>query len=138
MEQGNPVALLVVAEDDADIRSIMVRVLRRGGHEVVEAADGAAALEAVRAHRPEAVVTDIDMPAMTGAELCEAIRADDGLRDLPVIFVSGSLMPGDTRPVDAGATAMLAKPFKPADLTGCLDKALAGGHRHGAPPMSCP
>lgn len=131
-------ALLVIAEDDDDIRAIMVRVLRRGGHAIVEAADGAAALEAVREHRPQAVVTDLDMPAMTGAELCLAIRADDELRELPVIFVSGSLMPGDTRPVDAGATAVLGKPFRPADLTGVLDRALADGHHAGRSPVSWP
>lgn len=131
-------ALLVVAEDDDDIRTIMVRVLRRGGHEIVEAADGAAALEAVRRRRPQAVITDLDMPVMTGAELCLAIRADDELRDLPVIFVSGSLMPGDSRPADAGATAILSKPFRPADLTGVLDRALADGHEQGRSPAGWP
>lgn len=131
-------ALLVVAEDDDDIRNIMVRVLRRGGHEVVEAVDGVAGLEAVRRRRPDAVITDIDMPAMNGSELCLAIRADDTLRDLPVIFVSGSLMPGDTRPADAGATAALAKPFKPGDLTACLDRTLAAGHRQGQAPATFP
>jgi CheY-like chemotaxis protein len=134
----NFVALVVVAEDDGDIRSIMVRVLRRGGHDVKEAADGAAALEAVLEHRPQALVTDIDMPAMTGTELCQAIRANQDLRDLPVVFVSGSLLPGDTRPVAAGATAVLTKPFKPRELTDCLAKALATGHRHGEPPTTCP
>ena len=76
-------ALVVVAEDDDDIRSIVVRMLRRSGHEVVDAADGAAVLEAVLLRRPQAVVTDIDMPVMTGAELCRALRADQDFRHLP-------------------------------------------------------
>ena len=131
-------ALVVVAEDDADIRGILVRILRRSGHEVVDTADGAAALEAVLLHRPQAVVTDIDMPAMTGAELCQVLRANQDFRDLPVILVSGSLLPGDTRPVDAGATAVVTKPFKPRDLTDTLDQALAAGDQHGQSPMTLP
>ncbi|HYN94975.1 MAG TPA: response regulator [Pilimelia sp.] len=131
-------ALVVIAEDDDDIRNIMVRVIRRGGHDVVEAADGGAALVAVRKHRPDALVTDIDMPVMTGAQLCAAVRADPDLRDLPVIFVSGTLFPGDTRPADAGATATLTKPFLPRQLLACLEKALAAGHQQGQPPAACP
>nr|WP_280528278.1 response regulator [Actinoplanes ianthinogenes] len=74
------------------------------------------------------VVSDIDMPHLTGVELCRTIRADPATATLPVIFVSGSLVPGDSRPVDAQATAILCKPFKPAELIACLDKALAAGH----------
>lgn len=134
--QEKPVALVVVAEDDDDIRSIVVRVLRRSGHEVVDAADGAAALEAVRLHRPRALVTDLDMPVMSGAELCAALRADPELCDLPVIFVSGSLLPGDTRPAEAGATAVVTKPFRPRDLTDALEQALAAGHQHSRSPTT--
>lgn len=129
-------AVVVVAEDDDDIRTIIVRLLRRSGHEVVAAADGAVAFEAVRLRRPEAVVTDLDMPVMTGAALCQALRADQDFCDLPVVFVSGSLVPGDTRPADAGATAVLTKPFKPKDLTDILDGVLATGHQQGQPPKT--
>jgi CheY-like chemotaxis protein len=123
------VARIVVAEDDDDIRDIMVRVLTKGGHAVTEAADGAAALYAMRQEPPDAVMTDVDMPVMTGIELCQAIRADARLRDLPVIFVSGRLLPGDTRPADVGATSVLPKPFTPAKLLACLDEALGAGER---------
>ncbi|MFI1990469.1 response regulator [Actinoplanes sp. NPDC020271] len=118
--------LLVVAEDHDDIRMIMVRVLRRAGFTVVEAADGAVALEAVREHGPAAVVSDIDMPVMSGVDMCLAIRADPATRDLPVIFVSGSLTPGDDRPERARATAVVTKPFTPRDLVSCV-RGLVGG-----------
>jgi CheY-like chemotaxis protein len=132
------VALVVVAEDNDDIRTIVVRLLRRSGHVVVDAPDGAAALEAVLQHRPQAVVTDIDMPAMTGAELCQVLRANPDFRDLPVVFVSGSLLPGDSRPADAGATAVVTKPFKPRDLIDTLDEVLAAGHQPGQLPTTHP
>jgi CheY-like chemotaxis protein len=131
-------AVVVVAEDDDDIRTIMTRLLRRAGHTVAEAPDGQAALDLIRTARPDAVISDIDMPRMSGAQLCLALRADPGTATLPVVFVSGSLVPGDTGPVDAQATAVLSKPFKPADLLACLDKVLATGHQPGREPTTCP
>jgi len=120
-------ALIVVAEDDDDIREIMGRVLRRAQHTVVETPDGAAALAAVRENRPDLVVSDIDMPVMNGVELSLAIRADPALAALPVIFVSGSLVPDDPRPAEAQVTAVVYKPFRPQELVGCIEKVLDGG-----------
>ncbi|BFU45567.1 response regulator [Krasilnikovia sp. MM14-A1004] len=131
-------ALVVVAEDEDDIRSLVVRMLHRAGHEVIAAADGAVALEGVRENRPDAVISDLDLPRMSGVELCRAIRTDANTADLPVILVSGSLLPGDPRAVEARATAILAKPFLPQELVACLDKALAAGHDDGVPPLTCP
>jgi CheY-like chemotaxis protein len=108
--------VIVVAEDHDDIRYVLKRSLERAGHRVVVAADGASALAAVREHRPDLVVTDVDMPRMTGLDLCRAIRADDDLRHIPIVVASGSLMPGDSQASEAGASATLLKPFVPAQL----------------------
>ncbi len=108
--------MIVVAEDHDDIRYVLKRSLERAGHRVVATADGAAALAAVREHRPDLVVTDIDMPYLSGLELCRAIRADDDLRHIPVVVASGALLPGDGRASAAGASATLLKPFLPAQL----------------------
>ena len=121
--------MIVVAEDHEDIRFVLQRALERAGHEVVATADGAAALEAVRRHRPEVVVTDVDMPHMSGLELCRAIRADADLRHIPVVLASGSLLPGDKRAVEAGASATLLKPFLPAQLLACVAGLLQPGLR---------
>jgi CheY-like chemotaxis protein len=112
--------MIVVAEDHEDIRFMLQRALERAGHTVVVAADGAAALDAVRRHRPDVVVTDVDMPRMSGLDLCRAIRADEGLRHIPVVLASGSLLPGDDRAVAVGASATLLKPFLPAQLLACV------------------
>ena len=108
--------MIVVAEDHADIRFVVKRALERAGYEVVATPDGAAALDAVRRHRPDVVVTDLDMPHMTGLDLCRAIRADERLRHIPVVLASGSLLPGDDRAAEVGASAVLLKPFLPAQL----------------------
>ncbi|GIE87729.1 response regulator [Actinoplanes regularis] len=123
--------MIVVAEDHDDIRYVLQRSLERAGHRVVTAADGAAALAAVRLHCPDLVVTDIDMPYLSGLDLCRAIRADDDLRHIPVVVASGSLVPGDERASAAGASATLLKPFVPAQLlalvTALLPRAAADG-----------
>lgn len=116
--------MIVVAEDHDDIRYVLKRSLERAGHRVVAAADGATALAAVKEHRPDLVVTDVDMPHMTGLDLCRAIRADDDLRHIPVVVASGSLMPGDGVAEDAGASATLLKPFVPAQLLALIAKLL--------------
>ncbi|GAA4971465.1 response regulator [Actinoplanes utahensis] len=116
--------MIVVAEDHDDIRYVLKRSLERAGHRVVAAADGATALAAVREHRPDLVVTDVDMPHMTGLDLCRAIRADDDLRHIPVVVASGSLIPGDGLAEDAGASATLLKPFAPAQLLALISRLL--------------
>ncbi|MDI6104342.1 response regulator [Actinoplanes sp. NEAU-A12] len=125
-------------DDDDDVRAVVVRILHRAGHTVVPAADGAAGLQAVRDHLPDLVVSDIDMPVMSGSDLCCALREDPGHSDLPVLFISGSLVPGDTRPIGAQATAVLRKPFTSAELLACVEKLLQGGHRPGQEPSTCP
>jgi len=112
--------MIVVAEDHEDIRFVLQRALERAGHQVVTANDGAAALEAVRKHHPDVVVTDVDMPRMTGLDLCRAIRADERLKHIPVVLASGSMLPGDARAAEVGASATLLKPFLPAQLLACV------------------
>ncbi|OJF12043.1 response regulator [Couchioplanes caeruleus] len=112
--------MIVVAEDHEDILLVLRRALERAGHEVVAATDGAEALEAVRRHKPDVVITDVDMPRMSGLELCRAIRADPGLEHIPVVLASGSLLPGDARAGEVGASATLLKPFLPAQLLACV------------------
>jgi CheY-like chemotaxis protein len=120
--------MIVVAEDHEDIRYVLQRALERAGHEVVVAADGVAALDAVRRHRPDVVITDVDMPRMTGLDLCRAIRADADLKHIPVVLASGSLLPGDERAAEVGASATLLKPFLPAQLLACVASLLPQAH----------
>jgi CheY-like chemotaxis protein len=116
--------VIVVAEDHEDIRYVLQRALERAGHTVVTAVDGVDGLAAVRQHRPAVLVSDLDMPRMNGLDLCRAIRADAALRHIPVVLISGSLLPGDARATEAGATATLLKPFQPTELLACVDQVL--------------
>jgi CheY-like chemotaxis protein len=118
-------AMIVTAEDNEDVRVLTARSLRRAGHTVVETADGLEGLAAVREHAPDVVITDVDMPRMTGLELCRAIRDDPELRHTPVLVVSGSITPDDSSAASSGVTAILGKPFAPSELLQRLDEMLA-------------
>ncbi len=119
-------AVIVTAEDNDDIRMVTARCLQRAGHTVVATADGAQALDAVRRHRPDIVITDVDMPQLTGLQLCRAIRDHPELQTIPVLLVSGSIHPDDPSAVDAGATDILPKPFTRSDLLIRISALLSG------------
>ncbi|MDP9795338.1 CheY-like chemotaxis protein [Catenuloplanes nepalensis] len=101
---------VLVVDDEADLRFILRRVLMRAGHEVIEAADGAAALASVHASPPDLVVTDMMMPVMGGVELIRRLRADPATAAIPILSVSG-----DWR-LAIDADAALAKPFRTTEL----------------------
>jgi DNA-binding response OmpR family regulator len=109
--------LILCADDDEDILSLVALRLRRAGYEVVQAHDGHVALELVRSHRPAVAVLDVMMPRLTGHEVLAAIRADDELRELKVVLLSARVQEVDVeRGMEAGADAYLAKPFRSEDL----------------------
>jgi DNA-binding response OmpR family regulator len=112
-----PMALILVVEDDDDVRDFLIFRLQRLGHDVVPAADGESGLHAIRAHRPDLVVTDWNMPRMTGVELCVAIRADPELACLPVLIVTARGSDADRdEALAAGASDVIRKPFVPVEL----------------------
>jgi signal transduction histidine kinase len=118
---GNAERLLVV-DDEALVRDMTARLLRRQGYEVSEAAGPRAALEQIERHpgRFSLLVTDVVMPEMSGVELAAAVRRIDP--DLPVLFMSG-YEPGLFDRSDA--PDLLQKPFTPAQLMSAVERALA-------------
>lgn len=117
-------ALILAAEDDPAARAVVVRILERAGHEVIAVADGESALQEIRGHVPDMVITDVDMPLVNGFLLCDEIRQDPRLRHIPVILATGVINPDDHRAVEVGATAVLVKPFTRQDLLDYVDRHL--------------
>src|SRR4029078_9711210 len=71
--RGNHMARIAIADDDADIRELVVFKLRHGGHDVVPVGDGAAAVEACTAQKPDLVILDVMMPGMSGLDAARAL-----------------------------------------------------------------
>ncbi len=109
--------LILCADDDEDILSLVALRLERAGFEVVTAVDGDQAVERARARRPALAVLDVMMPKRTGYEVLEELRGDEALREMKVILLSARVQEGDVQSgMDAGADAYLAKPFKAHEL----------------------
>jgi DNA-binding response OmpR family regulator len=118
--------LVLCADDDEDILSLVSLRLRRAGFEVETAADGDEAMTIARARRPVLAVLDVMMPKRTGYEVLAELRADETLREMKVILLSARVQEGDVaRGMDAGADAYLAKPFKAQDLVSTVQELLA-------------
>jgi PAS domain S-box-containing protein len=108
---------VLLADDNADLRDYIRRILTDHGYEVETVADGEAALAALRVRRPDILVTDVMMPRLDGFGLVAAVRADASLRDLPIVMLSARA--GDDATVeglDAGADDYLTKPFSAREL----------------------
>jgi PAS domain S-box-containing protein len=135
LERGDEVILLV--EDEEELRRLAVRELDRRGYAVVVAAEGTEALEVARSldGRIDLLVTDVVMPGMSGIELAATVKELWPL--MPVLFVSGHLDEGSVgrNPMAADAD-LLAKPFTPQQLgqrvRQALDRSQAGGDGVGA------
>jgi DNA-binding response OmpR family regulator len=118
--------LVLCADDDEDILSLVSLRLRRAGFEVATAADGDQAVQIARDRRPVLAVLDVMMPKRTGYEVLAELRGDEALRGMKVILLSARVQEGDVaRGMDAGADAYLAKPFKAQDLVSKVEELLS-------------
>src|SRR3989338_3116566 len=88
MARDNPETILVT-DHDPDLRDILRSVLEPAGFAVIEAENGAVALQAIRARPPDLVILDYMMPEMTGPQVCEQLREDVLLRHVPIIMLTG-------------------------------------------------
>jgi len=120
-------ARVLVVDDDAVNRDLVVTLLGYRGHSVVQAADGVEALVSARAEPPDLVLTDLLMPAMDGYELVREIRADPALEDTPVIFYTVNYLEREVLPVAAalGVRHIVSKPIDPQRLLLTVEEALA-------------
>jgi CheY-like chemotaxis protein len=98
---------LLVVEDDADTRELVAWSLRRAGYDVEEAGDGREALASIMRECPRLLITDCNMPNMTGIELATQLAVDERLCSIPVIVVSSQKQ----RSLPANVVEFLAKPF---------------------------
>jgi signal transduction histidine kinase/DNA-binding response OmpR family regulator len=123
---GSSAHRVLLADDNADLRDYIARLLRVRGHLVETVPDGAAALAAIRARKPDLLITDVMMPRLDGIGLLRAIRQDSVLQDLSVIVLSArSGEDARVEGLDSGADDYLVKPFSARELMARVDSYLA-------------
>ena len=118
----------MVVEDNALNIKLFCDLLNAHGHETEPVTDSREALEAARAFKPDLVITDIQLPYVTGIELMELLRADDELKDVPIMAVTAYAAAGDDERIRAaGAQAYVSKPISVMRFAETVDQLLAGG-----------
>ena len=121
-------AKILVVEDNALNIKLFCDLLTAHGHETEPVTDSRDALEAARAFHPDLVITDIQLPYISGIELMEMIRAEDGLKDVPIMAVTAYAAAGDEERIRAaGAQAYVSKPISVMRFAETVDQLLEGG-----------
>ena len=110
-----------MVDDEPDERFMIGRALKKAGHDVTVAENGAAGLKAAREQIPDLVVTDVMMPVMDGVELIRRLRGDPVTAGIPILAASG-----DTHLAGA-ANAVLAKPYSDHRLIMLVNSLLKKG-----------
>jgi CheY-like chemotaxis protein len=110
-------ATILIAEDERDIRDLVVFSLRFGGFEVLEATNGQEAVDKARQAMPDLILMDVRMPKMTGYEACKQLKSMEDTKHIPLIFLSAKGQEQEIQQgMQAGAEDYILKPFAVEEL----------------------
>jgi DNA-binding response OmpR family regulator len=111
-------SLVLIAEDERDIREFLVVALRVSGFNVIEARNGEEAVALCNSHKPDLVLLDVRMPKVTGFEACEILKSNSDTKDIPIVFLSAYANKDEIKQgLTLGADEYLTKPIAPDVLT---------------------
>ena len=117
---------ILVADDETHILNVVSVKLRNAGYRVITAEDGQEALDRALAELPDLIITDYQMPYLSGVELCSRLRAEPATRDVPVILLTarGFGISQDDLEVE-NIKRVILKPFSPREVSACVSDLLA-------------
>lgn len=127
---------ILVCDDEPHILHVLSVKLRNGGFEVITAADGEEAFDLARLHQPSLIVTDYQMPALSGLELCARLRTDLQTEQIPIIMLTArgfSLSNEDL--ANTNIRKVLPKPFSPREILRLIKEMVEGVTPAPAPAM---
>ena len=109
--------VVLVADDDADIRDLVAFKLEQAGFEVIAVEDGQTALEQARDRQPTLAVLDVSMPGLSGIDVCRMLRSDPATAGMLIIMLTARVQEQDVEGgFSAGADDYVTKPFSPREL----------------------
>ena len=117
---------VMIVDDEPDVRKIVKFRLKNAGYDVVTASDGREALDLIKKQRPGLILLDLRMPIVDGYEVCRALKADEKLKKIPIIFLtasSGATIKDKT--CKYKADSYIIKPFEPEELLKKVKKFIA-------------
>jgi DNA-binding response OmpR family regulator len=119
-------ARILVAEDERDIRDLIVYTLGFGGYEVLEAGDGEEAVRLAQEEAVDLILLDVRMPRMTGYQACTELKKDERTAGIPIVFLSAKGQEDEIQKgLEVGAEEYILKPFAPDQLNRHVAKVLA-------------
>ena len=117
---------VLIADDEPNIVVSLEFLMKREGHQVSVARDGAAALEAIRRDRPDLVLLDVMRPRLSGFEVCQSVRADETLAGVKILMLTAKGRDTDlAQGLGVGADAYMTKPFSTKELAAKVRQMLA-------------
>jgi DNA-binding response OmpR family regulator len=120
------VTVVLVADDDADIRDLVAFKLEQAGFEVISVEDGQTALTKAQERRPTLAVLDVSMPGLSGIEVCRLLRADPATAGILIIMLTARVQEQDVEGgFSAGADDYVTKPFSPRELVSRIEALLS-------------
>lgn len=117
---------IMIIDDSAVFRKVVSMNLKHAGYEIIEAVDGADALNKLNTEKPNLIVCDVNMPNMDGLTFVTKVRADENYRFIPIIMLTTESQEEKKRKgMEAGAKAWLVKPFSPEQLLSAVAKLIS-------------
>src|SRR4051812_14201344 len=116
---------LLLADDSKTIQTAVTMTFAREDVHLVTAEDGEAALQKAREQRPDLILADVGMPKLGGYELCQRVRADAALKDVPVLLLGGATPIDPAKAMAVGANGHMPKPFDSGKLIDQVKQILA-------------
>jgi len=109
---------ILIAEDEREIRDLITFTLQFAGHDVTAVSNGEEAIKFAQQIIPDLIILDVRMPRMNGYEACKAIKAEKGIENIPVVFLSAKGQESEVQAgLEVGAVEYILKPFSPDQLT---------------------
>ncbi len=116
---------ILIVDDDPEITTLLALIMKHVGYESVECNDATLAYDVCAREMPDCILLDLMMPGIDGWKLLEIFNAADGLRDIPVVVLTGNVNADRDNLVAQGVKGFLVKPFDPHVLIKLIDRLLA-------------
>jgi CheY-like chemotaxis protein len=124
--------LVLVVEDHEDTQTCVAEQLADYGFEVATASDGESAMRSIRERRPALVYLDMNLPNVSGYDVCEQIRSDPALQDIPVVMTSAhTSINVHASCIESGADAFVPKPFDLDVFAEMIESMISRAAAHG-------
>ena len=123
--QTAPKRVLIVEDNELNMK-LFNDLLEAHGYYTLQTKDGVEALRMARAHRPDLILMDIQLPEVSGLEVTKWLKEDDELRSIPIVAVTAFAMKGDEQKIrDGGCEAYIAKPISVASFMSTVERFLS-------------